>query len=107
MVEAPCRVSLRTPQLSLRRAYFVRPGSGSPACPGRLLAPSVTPACHGRPGALGNDLRNVLIAEPEVLANKRAGYCPGCGLAAEPRLTDAQDLGCFGRRVQPRYLVLL
>src|ERR1035438_7782585 len=108
MVEVPCRVSPHTPQLS----------SSSPAgCPSRshrsgavsldrwLLTPGATPTGHGRPGALGHDLRDVVITEPEVLADERAGDRPGCGLAAEPRFADAQDLCCLSWRVKQSYLI--
>jgi hypothetical protein len=53
---------------------------------GRLLAPSATSAGHGWPGTLGHDLRDVVITEPEVLADERTGNRPSRRLAAKPRL---------------------
>jgi hypothetical protein len=54
---------------------------------------------HRLPGALGHDLGDVVIAEPEMLADKRAGDRPRRGLSAEPGLADFQDLrslsGCM------------
>jgi hypothetical protein len=55
---------------------------------------------HRLPGALGHNLRDVVIAEPEVLADERAGDRPRRGLGAQPRLADSQDLRGLSWRVK-------
>jgi len=46
------------------------------------------------PGALGHDLRDVVIAEPEVLADERAGDRPRGGLLGlEEGLRELADAG--------------
>jgi len=46
-------------------------------------------AGHRLPGALSHDLRDVVIAEPEMLADERAGNRPRRSLAAQPGLNAA------------------
>jgi hypothetical protein len=62
------------------------------ACPSRLLPPGAAATGYWLPGALGHDLRDVVIAEPEVLADERARDRPRRGLGAQPGLADPQDL---------------
>ena len=72
---------------------------------GRLLAPGATSAGHGWPGTLGHDLRDVVITEPEVLADERTGNRPSRRLAAKPRFANPQDLCRLSWRVKLSHLV--
>ena len=77
-----------------------RPCQRTGAGPVRQLPPGAAAAGHRPPRALGNDLSDIVIAEPEMLADKGAGNRPGRSLVTEPRLADAQDLGRLSRRVK-------
>jgi hypothetical protein len=50
-----------------------------------LLSPGAAAAGHWLPGALGHDLRDIVIAEPEVLADE------GTGIARAAALARSQD----------------
>jgi hypothetical protein len=65
-----------------------------------VLSPGAAAAGHWPPGALGHDLRDIVIAEPEVLADECAGDRPRRGFGSQPRLADAQDLRGLSWRVK-------
>jgi hypothetical protein len=74
-------------------------GTGSPALAG-CYPPGAAATGQWLPGALGHDLRDIVIAEPEVLADERTGDRPRRGLGTQPRLADSQDLRGLSRRVK-------